>query len=984
MDTRTNDSFDNKDKENNRSEKQKKLDISRNLRRVNLEASKSESRDPRNQAEQRENKNQEASRDIKAYRQNSNRPVAKPVSNSKSAANSIPTSKPESNPSPKKSNNTHSEKSSKERNFDNKSQSNSANSKKAERFSKPRSQEEEVRQYSESKSQAEKAKEQARTKSETKKSEEQAKAKFETKKSEPEIEKSEKPVEAEIKSRTKAEETTKLFSSDEMRQIQEAEAKKEKSSKSENIESENKFEDVEPEDKFEDVEPEEEKGPSKFAIAMSNFGEKVGAWNKKQQENFKAWNERRKEAAAQRQAEKELERERLEQEQAAARAEAERLAKIAEERSLQEKSEQEEWSRLLGVDEQRRNNDANSARNSSRSIPSDQEFYTGIEVKEPEKTKQSERSKETEKSKDVEVESNSEKLFKQYRQKQLNNWNNPQDYYVSNKASKSGNRGNQQSDNSWTRGLKNVGRNISSKFSGFRDNISRKSESESAQSNGKQGVGAKIKNGMENLFIKAQTKHLVMLGIAFIALLILIFYLIFRSPISGFKDALARRNYQEAGQAYEKYIGNSKKASAAEEELTNYIAKLKDNAINGNTSFAATYSVLETMKSTQLNQGNAQAIIDKALEEVINLQEINRYYESAVSSLESMDVKAAIRGFNRVAEAVPGYKETNKYLAQAKSNYREEVMKKVNTLQSQGKYAEADKLIDEGLELLPEDPVLLKTKESNKSEAESSLSKEVKEQAERFFRAGKFNELFKSIDDALKSSPNDESIKGLKDEYETKYAESIIKTADSIFNQDSKDAALEKIAEGLKILPDNILLQRAKNRYEFNLDASDEEIEILRGNKDRDSEETDADEDTEEDKPEDEEENTSNGLSRGSHVDAAGNEHSNAVILTHNFDGDTSVVDQQKFENSNGSRTFKGEIAIGQIDASTQIYYQVYASSNLSSPLYSGSLSASPDKAGGNYSVSINASSSGESYFIVNVNYLSGESINVVLDLEYK
>lgn len=111
MDTRTNGSFDNKkNNEDKRSEKQEKLDISRNLRRVNLEVPKSESKDPRNQAEQRENKNQEARRDIKAYRPNSNRPVAKPVSNSKSAANYIPTSKPESNPSQKESNNTHSEK----------------------------------------------------------------------------------------------------------------------------------------------------------------------------------------------------------------------------------------------------------------------------------------------------------------------------------------------------------------------------------------------------------------------------------------------------------------------------------------------------------------------------------------------------------------------------------------------------------------------------------------------------------------------------------------------------------------------------------------------------------------------------------------------------------------------------------------------------------------------------------------------------------
>ena len=288
------------------------------------------------------------------------------------------------------------------------------------------------------------------------------------------------------------------------------------------------------------------------------------------------------------------------------------------------------------------------------------------------------------------------------------------------------------------------------------------------------------------------------------------------------------------------------------------------------------------------------------------------------------------------------------------------------------------------MELLPDDPILLKSKESNKSEAESSLSKEVKEQAERFFRAGKFNELFKSIDDALKASPNDESIKGLKAEFETKYAESIIKTADSIFNQDSKDAALEKIAEGLKILPDNILLQRAKNRYEFNLDASDEEIEILRGKKDKDSEETEPDKDNEEDNSEDEEQDASDGLSRGNHVDAAGNQHNNAVVLSHDFDGDTSVVDQQRFENVNGGATFKGEIAIGQIDAPTQIYYQVYASSNLSSPLYSGSLSASPDNAGGKYSISVNVPSSGENYFIVNINYLSGKSINVVLDLGYK
>lgn len=971
MDTRTNGSFDNnknKDNENNRSDKQEKLDISRNLRRVNSDSLSSEQRDQKDLRNQKNLDNNEGlrkqeaqnSKDKTEMRKGSNS-AYKPISNdpaAKSASRTVskPISKAIAEPNPKSFDNTYPKANNVEKDLDSNVNSKYKRPSTEKRFSKPVKKSEPTEKNIQHKS------EQSVKSQETTKTKDAAKT----------------------EKASKVEETTKLFTTDEMRQIQEAEKRREKTSKSEHItknqkspkEKENYKKNEEAQDDYydqdvENVEP-EEKGPSKFALAMSDFGEKFGAWSKKQQENFKAWNARRKAEAAEKQAEKQLELERLEQEREANIAEAERLAKIANERAMQEQSEQEEWSRLLGVDEQKRY----SARR-RRNLENDTKVSSSKDINKY-------RNVEVEESKEVETESNSEKLFQEYRQRQLHNPNNMHDYYVSNRGRKGNRNGRSQSESKWTRSLKNAAHNISSKFNDFRNELRRKDEMESTQDRANQGVGAKIKHGIEYLFIRSKTKHLIMMGIAFIALLILIFYLLFRSPISGFKDALARRNYQEAGQAYEKYIGNSKKTSAAEEELTNYIAKLKDNAINGNTSFAATYSVLETMKSTPLNQGNAQAIIDKSLEEVLNLQEVNRYYESAVSSLESMDVKAAIRNFNRVNDLIPGYKETNKYLAQAKSNYREEVMKRVNTLQSQGKYIEADKAIDEGLQLLPQDPILTKTKESNKSEAESSLSKEVREQAERFFRAGKFNELFKSIDDALKSSPNDESIKRLKDEFETKYAESIIKTADSLFKQDSKESALEKIDEGLKILPNNNLLERSRNRYEFNLDASDEEIEILRKNKDKETNKTEANHDDEDEKTEDKDRNSSDGLARGSYKDVAGNQHSNSVLLSHNFNGDTSVVDQQKFENNNNGKTFKGEIAIGEIDESTQIYYQIYSSNNLASPISSGSLSANPNSSGGKYSVSVNVPSSGVEYFIVNINYLSGNDINVVLDLAYK
>lgn len=501
-------------------------------------------------------------------------------------------------------------------------------------------------------------------------------------------------------------------------------------------------------------------------------------------------------------------------------------------------------------------------------------------------------------------------------------------------------------------------------------------EAESTESTSDKNV---FQRAAEWVLIRIRPVHVIVIAVVLVLIIAFAIYWNLSNPSRKFNKALEARNFSAAGQLYEDYLDSERKTKAANENLQLYIDDLLNNAVEGNTSYSATYSALEAIKATDLYQAEAKDILDKAQEKLLNLQEVDAYYATAVERQESLDYKNALKGFNKVEELYEGYKDTKERLAKVRGDYRDEINRKVTALQSQGEYAQVDEILAEALDLIPNDSLLESMRQNNKTQAQGSLYEDTSIEAERYYQSGKYEDVFKTIDAAIKESPDNESLKELKAQYETKCAESIVTSADNIYQNadiktdqddlEAKDRALEKIEEGLEVLPENKILLDAKERYE----AESEELLDKKAQENQDDEEDDEKE---------EDGNTDDGLDRGTYEDVNGSEHDNAVLAQHEFTGDTSAVDTVKFTNTNDSDKFSGEIVIGAVDKYTQVYYQVYASSNPGSPVQSGTLYVDPNDVGQSYAVNVEAG--GAEYYVVNLNYLAGGDIKVILDLSFK
>ena len=450
------------------------------------------------------------------------------------------------------------------------------------------------------------------------------------------------------------------------------------------------------------------------------------------------------------------------------------------------------------------------------------------------------------------------------------------------------------------------------------------------------------------------------------------------SPTKDFARALSERNYQEAGELYSSYLGNEKLEESSETDLSDYLEQLTQNLADGSTSYAATYSALDVIINSELYQGDAKVMLDNTLEEVLRLQDVSLIYERAVDKQNDLDYEGALRELNQLTSAYPDYRDADERLVEVRENYREQVIREVGSLQSQGNFTEADRLLDSALTLIPDDPVLSNLKENNLTQSETALYEQASVDAQRFFAAGNYAEMFRVVDEAIAAEPENTALADLRAEYELMAAETILNTADNIFLQGDEEAALAYIEEGLEIIPDHHLLLEAKDRYELQLGeegSDDNNSESPDNTTENDDTDAVADESVE---------GPSGQMSRGNYADLAGDEHDSSVLVTHEFTGSADVVESYTFYSGEDAGRFIGEIAIGQVDEYTQVYYQVYSSQNLASPVQTGSLYGNPSEVGENYKISIDYASGNAGYFIVNLNYLRGGSIEVILDLGFE
>ncbi len=496
--------------------------------------------------------------------------------------------------------------------------------------------------------------------------------------------------------------------------------------------------------------------------------------------------------------------------------------------------------------------------------------------------------------------------------------------------------------------------------------------------------GSPVRDAFEWVVIRIRPGHIVAVLVLVLAIALYFFIQSLGSPTRDFAAALQARNYEQAALLYtDKYKGNEELQGSSQADLAAFLSELKQNAIDGATTYSATEAALDVLRNSDLYVNGYKTLIDDTTNELTLLRQADSAYLSGQQKLNNLDYAGAIEDLNQVVASYPGYRKTNDLLGQARDGYRDQVVKDVGRLQSQNNYTQAGQLIDQALRLIPDDPALKNLKATNDSKAQSSLYQSSFTTAERYFQSGDYTNVLKTIDDAIRQDSSDDSLKQLRQDYELRLAESILNTADSIFMQGDREGALAKVAEGLALLPNNQLLTAAQTRYTLEEPGTSlPAVTTDPGTGETEPQTTDSE--TTEPATTEPTDAVKDNLQRGNYDDAAGTAHPNSVLQTHTFTGDASAVDQLIFQNDGSGSRFTGVLALGPVDEYTQVYYQIYSSSNPGRPLRDGSLIARPgDDPGSSYKIDVDLNANNAGSFIVNVNYLQGGEIRVVLDLRF-
>lgn len=459
--------------------------------------------------------------------------------------------------------------------------------------------------------------------------------------------------------------------------------------------------------------------------------------------------------------------------------------------------------------------------------------------------------------------------------------------------------------------------------------------------------------------VRMRPSYWVVLIVVLVLVVVLSLTLGRRNPTKDFSRALTNRDYQKAGQIYEdRYQGNAKLEAKSYEDFSKFVDTLKQNALDGKTSYAATTSALNIIKDSPLYTGKYKELLDSSLDDIQLLQEVDVLYAAAKEKQNQGNHEEAIRSFNKVLDRVPSYRDTAELLSRSRERYREEVVSQVTSLQSQRNYREALNRIDKALALLPEDPILLNLRANTENEGKSGIYNQTKTLADRAWRAGNMEEVVNIINDALKQEPEDKSLQELSQSYKLQISEEMVRLADELFMQGDKEAALEKIEEGLKLLPDSKLLKDSKNRYEAKDPNAGKEPEGT-------SDPSDSSETTEESKAPVDVKPPAQG----------------AIVKEFDFTGDTTVVDSVRVTNADGKAFYKGVFRLGEADKSTQIYYQVYAVNSPGHIIMKGNLYAKLDDMDRS-SVEIEIPTYGGDVAI-DVNYQAGGHIKIIVEGEF-
>lgn len=267
--------------------------------------------------------------------------------------------------------------------------------------------------------------------------------------------------------------------------------------------------------------------------------------------------------------------------------------------------------------------------------------------------------------------------------------------------------------------------------------------------------------------------------------------------------ALNNENYSEAVDVYKADM-NGDASRTLLVTLGSRLDKIKEDF----STEAIEYSVANMEVSTVEKMGIKEADFEKKLKDtkdyISSLNTSRTAFGTAETMFEKGDYSGAITNYQKVIENdTNNYEAAKAKLVSATENYRSEILKEAADYVTQNSYTKAIATLEAALKVLVDDAKINEQLELYNKEFQEKTKDDAVKTAKSYADKADYEAAIKTLQTALKSSPDDVDITTDLKVYSEKYVESIISEVDGLTDKKNYVAAIELLEKALGVLPGN-------------------------------------------------------------------------------------------------------------------------------------------------------------------------------------
>lgn len=287
-------------------------------------------------------------------------------------------------------------------------------------------------------------------------------------------------------------------------------------------------------------------------------------------------------------------------------------------------------------------------------------------------------------------------------------------------------------------------------------------------------------------------------------------------PVSKFQEAVSGNDFIKAAQLYQDKLrsGSGDQLAEAAAFALDYAKEAKESYIRGEAEYEAVLSQLQEMGKIGILSKDE---LDPIMEELNEMRVSRAAYENAQSEIKAGNYKDAIDNLHKVIQADLKYTEAQKELATAIKGYKDALFASLSVFHADKQYKEAIAALKEGLLVVPDDAdIQAKIADYEKKirdELSLAIDEIIRDAKSGAYESSDYASALTDLRAAQKQYPNREEIKDAIREMEESYVAKELGEAEKLANESRYEEAVNLLGEALKLTPDQNSIKEAIKNY---------------------------------------------------------------------------------------------------------------------------------------------------------------------------